>query len=212
MLAAVIILTSVTFATPAISLVEPSDSISSTAIQNEDPGELTLEEDGSGEGDTSNELEVPQNVSVTTTTNSLTVNWDAANNATGYQVCFRKNGHAKKCWKKTAKLKTTTFTLTRLKPTGGGDYYVTVSALRDKEVRSSAPVRADLQIGQIAAPKITSENFEKVSLAWARPTNANNFKVEIFTDPVSAEPAHTVSTSKTSTTTYWLLPETTYFI
>ncbi len=212
MLAAVIILAPVTYTTPASSLVEPPHSLSSTATQNEDPGELTLEEGGTGEGETSNELGVPQNIRVETTLNSITVNWDAANNATSYQVCFRTNGHTKKCWKQTAKLKTTTFTLTRLKPTGGGDYYVTVSALRDKEVKSSTPVRADLQIGQIASPKITSENFEKVSLAWTRPTNANNFKVEIFTDPVSVEPAHTISTSKTSTTTYWLLPETTYFI
>ena len=209
---AAIILASVNFATPAISSVKVPHSLNSTAIQNEDPGDTSLEEDGSGNGEAANELGVPQNIRVETTLNSLTVNWDAANNATSYQVCFRTNGHAKKCWKQTPKLRTTTFTLTRLKPTGGGDYYVTVSALRDKEVKSATPVRADLQIGQMTSPKITSDNFEKVSLAWARPTNANNFQVEIFTDPVSIEPAHTISTSRTSITTYLLLPETTYFI
>lgn len=51
---AAIILASVNFATPAISSVKVPHSLNSTAIQNEDPGDTSLEEDGSGNGEAAN--------------------------------------------------------------------------------------------------------------------------------------------------------------
>lgn len=152
----------------------------------------------------------PENVAVSTTKDSAKVTWSKAKNATGYTVCFRQSQADKNCWKTSKLQKGTSFTLKNLKPTGGGDYYVTVKAHRIKSANSAAPVRADLQIGTIPTPKVAKKDYKSATIQWDKPVNADKFTVEFFNDQALTQRTMAKTVSTTQFSTAELEPDTAY--
>ena len=156
--------------------------------------------------------EVPKEVVISsTTTSSVKVNWSAAANATGYKVCFKTTGHSKNCWKTSSMLKGNTYTLSKLKPTGGGDYYIEVVAYRGNATNKSTKVRADLKLGSVKSPKVTATNHEGAKVTWPKTTNASNYAVLIADNAKMANPLKRTTTGSPSIEAFGLKPETTYY-
>lgn len=154
---------------------------------------------------------VAPNVKVETTHSSVLVTWSKAKNATAYQVCFKKAGSDKKCWKTSPATKGTSYKLDGLKPTGGTDYFVTVTAVRGAETNPAAALKADLMVGEIKPPKVTAKNHESVTVSWEKPLNANMFMVELADNEQMNKPIQKLTTSSTTLDVGSLEPKSTYF-
>lgn len=155
--------------------------------------------------------EAPTSVAVSTTQSSVKVAWASAENATGYKVCFKTASKSKKCWKTSGTLKGNSYTLSKLKPTVGGDYFIEVIAYRGNATNPSAKARADLQVGAAKTPQVAATTFEGAKVNWSKTTNANNYAVVLSRNPNMTDPVARGKTGSASFEALGLKAETTYY-
>ena len=145
------------------------------------------------------------------TSSSVKLTWNAAKNAKSYSVCLVTSATAKGCYRTTAKSTARTVTFTRLKPTGGKDYFFKVYAWNGSVHSRSSLVGFDLlpvvKPAAVTGIKQTVTN-KGVTVTWAAARNATAYVVCLRDATTAKTCAYSSPKSLTRKATFTALPPT----
>lgn len=145
------------------------------------------------------------------TSNSVSVTWAAARNATGYTVCLRDSATAKTCAFSSPKSSTRTATFADLAPTSGTDYFYRVYSYRGSASTYSATLHFDLPVGAISGFISTAHDKSSVAFQWNATTSADTYVLQLATNSNFTGTVKTTTTYGLSHTFTSLVPGATYY-
>lgn len=145
------------------------------------------------------------------TSQSVTVTWAAARNATGYVVCLRDSTTSKTCAFSSPKSLTRKATFTALPPTSGTDYFYRVYSYHGSTSVYSATMHFDLPVGAIPGFISSAHDKSSISFEWNAATSADTYVLQLATNANFTGTIKTATTYGLSYAFTSLVPGTTYY-
>ena len=158
----------------------------------------------------------PTGLTSKVTPDSATLSWTKSANATAYSVCLMTSGTSTTCVRTSAKHTSPPIMFSNLAPTGGTDYYWTVTAYNGTSSTTSSKARFDLAAVTTATTRPSSPTGIKlavstsgVKVTWTAAANAKTYRVCLLSSATSTACEHlSASSSLTSATFTGLVPTT----
>ena len=150
-------------------------------------------------------LAAPTRIAISVTTSTAAFSWPAVANAKSYFVCLQASKTSTSC-ATSGRTTATKATFTGLAPTGGTDYFVSVTAENGSATRRSALIGFDLATAQErpGTPAAVSQSIGETSakIWWSQAPGATSYAICLLTSPTASTCTQFRPSSTSTTATF----------